>query len=110
MFAEFHVEPCNLFSPFIFKNDGTNWLQDIEEEASTIKSWEVEAEKLSLIALASFQNLKSGTTNIMENATIEAMSWLEASASALYSEVQMSHDDKKKSWKEKHKLSSLHFI
>ena len=55
-------------------------MEDLDEEVSTIESWEVEAEKLTSIAVAAFNDLKSVTTDVKANATMEAMSLLETNA------------------------------
>mmetsp|Transcript_27493 Transcript_27493/g.57373 ORF Transcript_27493/g.57373 Transcript_27493/m.57373 type:complete len:900 (+) Transcript_27493:94-2793(+) len=73
---------------------GENWLRDIQEDVSIIESWEVEAEKLSHVAIAAFQNLKNDTSNIMESATREAISELKKSADGMLREMQMNQIEK----------------
>lgn len=84
-----------------YQGDEASWLHDIQEEASIIHSWEAEAEKLSRIAVAAFQNVKNGTLIIMENATLEALSTLEANANTLYHELQTRFLEEERAKKEK---------
>ena len=69
---------------------------------SIIESWEVEAEKLTQVAIAAFQHRKSDTTNIKEAAADEAMSTLEKDMNARFHEVQTSHEDRIQQHKERH--------
>lgn len=73
--------------------DGDSWLQDVQNEVSIIESWELEAEKLSHVAIAAFKNLKIETTNIRETSRREAVSALEKDADALYHETRSSQDE-----------------
>jgi len=72
---------------------GENWLEDIEKDVSVVKSWEVEAAQLSIIAVAAFQNLKE-TTNVKEDVTLETVSTLETKADDMYNDIQMGNDMK----------------
>lgn len=83
--------------------DGGNWLKGMRHEVSIIESWEEEAEKLSLIAIAAFENLKSGTTNIKESASREAMSVMHANANEMYRKTQLDQVEKERLQRERQK-------
>lgn len=75
-------------------------------EVSIIESWEDEVEKLSLIAIAAFENLKNGTTNIKESASEEAMSVMHENADEMYRNNQLNKVEKQLSpQSEKHTKS-----
>ncbi|KAL3782690.1 hypothetical protein HJC23_002590 [Cyclotella cryptica] len=75
--------------------DYAPWLQDIEEEVSIIDSWQVEAEKLTGIAIVAFKNLKEKTIDIMESSKLAALAGLMSNASTIYDSIQTKHDDAK---------------
>ena len=77
-------------------------MEDLDEEVSTIESWEVEAEKLTSIAVAAFNDLKSDTTDVKANATMEAMSLLETNANEMYTEIQAEQDELTRSQRDRH--------
>ena len=82
--------------------DGGDWLKGMLHEVSIIESWE-EEEKLSLIAIAAFENLKKGTTNIKESASREAMSVMHRNADEMYRKTQLDQVDKERLQSDKHK-------
>ena len=77
-------------------------MEDLDEEVSTIESWEVEAEKLTSIAVAAFNDLKSDTTDVKANATMEAISLLETKANEIYTKIQAEQDELKRSQRDRH--------
>ena len=78
---------------------GESWLQDIDNEVSLIEKWDVEAEKLALIATAAFENLKTNTSKIMERAKFEAMSVLETKADEIHNDILSRQREKRESHK-----------
>lgn len=86
---------------FNFSVGESSWLQDIEKEVAIIDSFDIQAQKLSVIAIESFDKLKSDTTSVMETATLEATSLLETKTSEMYNKMQMNLDEKKQAHKNK---------
>lgn len=81
-------------------------MQGIEHEVSVIEAWEIEAEKLSFIAIAAFQNLKSDTSNVMENSAEEAMTLLKTKAGDMFDEIETEHEQRKSAISKRHKIHS----
>ena len=88
--------PVADFSQF----DPATWLRDIEKEALVVNSWQVEAEKLTAIAIAAFEKLKQNATDIMEDVKTKVLAGLMTNASAMYSEMEMRHDEHVRSQRE----------
>ncbi|KAL9188073.1 hypothetical protein ACHAXT_006451 [Thalassiosira profunda] len=90
-------------SLFLRPTDGASWLEVLQSEVSVVESWEIEAEKLTEIALAAFHNLKNGSADIAANATREASSTLATTADGLYQEKQLQHEW----WKQAQMMANL---
>ena len=64
--------------------DDASWLRDIEKEAAIIDSWQIEAEKLTNIAIEAFRNLKKNTTDVRDGTRLDTLNRLMANASDIY--------------------------
>ncbi|KAL9188074.1 hypothetical protein ACHAXT_006452 [Thalassiosira profunda] len=82
-------------SLFLRPTDGASWLEVLRSEVSVVESWEIEAEKLTEIALAAFHNLKNGSADIAANATREASFALATAADGRYQETVLLHEGRK---------------
>ena len=64
--------------------DDASWLRDIEKEAAIIDSWQMEAEKLTAIAIEAFKNLKRNTTDVRDGIRLDTLNRLMANASDIH--------------------------
>lgn len=87
--------------------DSNSWWEGMQHDAAIIKAWEEEAKKLSLIANAAFQNLKSDTTNIKETEAQEALSTMYESADNMYQTIRLDRVEKERLHREKHSKNNL---
>lgn len=74
---------------------------DIDREAAIIDSWQLEAEKLTAIAVEAFRALKEDTTNVKQGVKQHTLDELIANASSVYSTVQSEQHAKSKAIKER---------
>lgn len=87
-------------------------MQHVQQEVSVIEAWEVEAEKLTLIAIAAFQHLQNDTSNIMENDVQEAMAIMKTKSDEMFHEIQREHQQSNhdaQQWP-KHSVDDIHNI
>lgn len=96
-----HLDHSNQYRHANVSFSQVDWLQGIQDDVSIIESWENEAKKLSRVAIEAFKSLKSDTSNIMENATREAISLLGSNADGMFLEMQRRQAEQRRSQMEK---------
>jgi hypothetical protein len=90
--------------------DSANWSKGNVCEVSIIEPREENMEKLSLITIAAFKNLKSNTMKIKERASHEVMSVMHANADEMYHKTQSDQVEKEQLQREKHKNLKVQLV